>query len=173
MLRYVPDTQCGFKLLKRDVALDLFDGLETSGWAYDVELAAAAVYNNYTIACPPIYWRHDDDSRISFVRDVPRMLADIWTVRRMYYKSTFDWRKLLFVTGHMALIYPIMRALIEGAYMLNWIETAGLVFLFGLATIWPMFIGSMISNLDNLRRDWRILAGIIAGLEIAFLLIQA
>ena len=41
-VRGVPDTQCGFKLLSRRAARELFPSLQIRGWAYDVQLLALA-----------------------------------------------------------------------------------------------------------------------------------
>ncbi|EOD30526.1 hypothetical protein EMIHUDRAFT_123131 [Emiliania huxleyi CCMP1516] len=42
-VRGVPDTQCGFKLLSRRAARELFPSLQIRGWAYDATAASTAV----------------------------------------------------------------------------------------------------------------------------------
>lgn len=73
----IRDTQCGFKLYRRDVALDLFGALQITGLAYDVEILYLAHRMGYKVREIPVIWTHDQDSRVNLVRDSLRMFWDV------------------------------------------------------------------------------------------------
>jgi glycosyltransferase involved in cell wall biosynthesis len=58
------DTQCPFKLFRRDAADQLFPLVETSGWAFDVELLARARGLGMTVTELSVDWHHVDGSHI-------------------------------------------------------------------------------------------------------------
>ena len=72
LLRDIADTQCGFKLCRRQVALDIFPHLEffrnkekPSGWkvtAYDVELLFLVEKAGYKIKEVVVSWSNRDQS---------------------------------------------------------------------------------------------------------------
>lgn len=53
----VHDTQCGFKLLRGDLARELFGSLRTTGFSFDVELLARALAQGATVAEFPVVWQ--------------------------------------------------------------------------------------------------------------------
>lgn len=77
------DTQCGFKLLRGDVARELFPRLTIERFAYDVELLWLAERSGYRIREVGVEWRNDASSRVRLWRDGPRMLLDV---------ARFRWR---------------------------------------------------------------------------------
>jgi len=64
----VDDTQCGFKLLPRNIALLLYDNLHIRGWAYDVELVfLASLYaskNRFLLLQKPVNWTDEPGSKL-------------------------------------------------------------------------------------------------------------
>jgi dolichyl-phosphate beta-glucosyltransferase len=78
----IRDTQCGFKAFRRDAALRLFDGLNETGWAFDVELLYRAQLVGYAIAEVPVTWTEMDGSKLDPVRDAIRMAGAIFKIRR-------------------------------------------------------------------------------------------
>ena len=78
----IRDTQCGFKAFRRDAALRLFDGLNETGWAFDVELLYRAQLVGYAVAEVPVNWQEMDGSKLDPVRDAIRMARAIFTIRR-------------------------------------------------------------------------------------------
>lgn len=54
----VNDTQCGFKLMRGDVARQLFAELRTDGFSFDVELLARAQARGHHVVEFPVVW-HD------------------------------------------------------------------------------------------------------------------
>jgi dolichyl-phosphate beta-glucosyltransferase len=80
-LRDIPDTQCGFKFFRREVALDLFSRQRIDGSMFDVEILHLARKAGYKIGQVPVHWRDDGDSRLQLVRDNLRHVADILRIR--------------------------------------------------------------------------------------------
>ena len=78
----ISDTQCGFKLFRRDCARKLFTGLTESGWAFDVEVLYRAQLTGYGIAEVPVDWHEVDGSKVSPVRDAIRMFLAVFRIRR-------------------------------------------------------------------------------------------
>jgi len=77
----VPDTQCGFKFFRGDVARDLFRRQCIDGYMFDVEILAIAQRLGYRIGQVPIRWRDDADSRLQLVSGNLRNVADIFRIR--------------------------------------------------------------------------------------------
>ncbi len=82
----IHDTQCGFKLLRGDVARELFSEMVTPGFAFDVELLWLARRKGYRIAEVGVVWENSPNSRVHPLTAPPRMLLEIarfrWTHRR-------------------------------------------------------------------------------------------
>ena len=58
------DTQCPFKLFSRGAAQQLFPAVETSGWAFDVELLARARRLGMVVEEFPVAWHHVGGSQL-------------------------------------------------------------------------------------------------------------
>jgi dolichyl-phosphate beta-glucosyltransferase len=66
VLRGIPDTQCGFKAFKKEVAKKLFDNPITPSPIWDIEILILATLKGCKIAQVPVIWRHDPVSRITY-----------------------------------------------------------------------------------------------------------
>ena len=75
------DTQCGFKLLRGDVARRLFAALTVDRYAYDVELVWLAQRLGYRVVEVGVEWRNDPASRVHLLRDGTGMLLDLCRFR--------------------------------------------------------------------------------------------
>ncbi len=78
----IRDTQCGFKRLRREVALDLFLHQRITGWGFDVEILYIARQRGYVIREIPISWYYKAGSKIHPLRDTLAMARDILSIRR-------------------------------------------------------------------------------------------
>lgn len=78
----IRDTQCGFKRLRREVALDLFLHQNITGWGFDVELLYMARLRGYSIREIPISWYYKAGSKIHPLRDTWNMARDVFTIYR-------------------------------------------------------------------------------------------
>ena len=73
----IKDTQCGFKLFKKNVAKELFSELQTHRFGFDIEILGRAQKKGLTITEVPITWLHNDNSRVRPIRDAFKTLADL------------------------------------------------------------------------------------------------
>jgi dolichyl-phosphate beta-glucosyltransferase len=76
------DSQCGFKMFTRDTARSIFSLAETNGWAFDLELFLLAKREDAVIAEMPVSIVNHRESRISVLRDSPRMLREILRIKK-------------------------------------------------------------------------------------------
>ncbi|MCM8802723.1 MAG: glycosyltransferase family 2 protein [Candidatus Omnitrophica bacterium] len=75
------DTQCGFKLFKREVAKKIFSQLKTEGFAFDVEILARAKKYGYKIAEVGIVWYNSPHSSVRIFKDSFIMLFSLLKIR--------------------------------------------------------------------------------------------
>ena len=76
------DTQCGFKVMRRDAVLPLFRAARIERFAYDVELLYLARKAGLRVSEIPVLWRNAAGSKVHPVRDAFVMLKDIILHRR-------------------------------------------------------------------------------------------
>jgi dolichyl-phosphate beta-glucosyltransferase len=81
LVRGIRDTQCGFKCLWREAALDLCAHQTIDGWAFDVELLHIARVRGYRICEVPITWQYMPGSRVQPLRTALAMLRDLGAIR--------------------------------------------------------------------------------------------
>lgn len=82
-IRGIQDTQCGFKLFRKDVARDVFSRCKLDGFGFDFESLMIARDLGYRIAEIPIRWAHQEGSKVVLMRDGPKMLAELVKLRMM------------------------------------------------------------------------------------------
>lgn len=83
---YIADTQCGFKLYRREVAQRLYAETITDGFMFDTEIVLRALRHKDQILEFPVLWSNDPDTRFrpaSGTLPILRDLAKIrWTLLR-------------------------------------------------------------------------------------------
>ena len=79
----IHDTQCGFKLFRREAARAVFRCQQIDGFGFDVEVLYLARKLGYRIAEVPVRWSHDADTKVRMLSDSLRMLTDLWRIRWM------------------------------------------------------------------------------------------
>ena len=89
------DTQCGFKLFRREVARDIFMRQTISGWTFDVEVIYLALKYGYRVTEVPINWYFNPDSRISILQDTWQMFYDLMRIRLNAWRSVYDRRETI------------------------------------------------------------------------------
>ncbi len=89
----ITDTQCGFKLFKKDVSDDLFSRLSKLHHGYktisgssvkagfDVELLLLAQKSGYKIKEVPVEWLYVESRRVSPIKDSLEGLEDLFSIR--------------------------------------------------------------------------------------------
>jgi dolichyl-phosphate beta-glucosyltransferase len=83
-VKSIVDTQCGFKMFKRESALDIFKNQKIFDFGFDVELLFAATKKNLRIAEVPVLWYNDPKSTVHPIKDSYRMLVDLFKIRLFY-----------------------------------------------------------------------------------------
>ena len=79
------DTQCGFKLFRREAARVLFARQRIQGFGFDVELLYLARKFGYRALEVPVHWAHSDLTTVHPLRDGARMFVDLMAIR------VYDW----------------------------------------------------------------------------------
>ena len=80
-VRSFADTQCGFKMFRREAAEDLFGRQRIDGFGFDIEILYIAQRSGMTVEEIGIDWRHDRGSKVRPVRDSLRTLSEVLRVR--------------------------------------------------------------------------------------------
>jgi len=84
------DTQAGFKMFKREAALEIFPYMTIMGWTFDVEALYIALKQGKKVVEVPINWYFDEDSRVDPMKDTWRMFWDVITIRRNDRRGLYD-----------------------------------------------------------------------------------
>jgi dolichyl-phosphate beta-glucosyltransferase len=83
------DTQCGFKLMRRQTVLPLFRAARVERFAYDVEILYLARKAGIGVVEVPVIWRDAAGSKVNAIVDSLDMLKDVlrivWRDRRGAY----------------------------------------------------------------------------------------
>jgi len=77
----IPDTQCGFKFFRADVARTLFSHQRIDGYMFDVEILCLAERLGCRIAQIPVRWRDDGDSRLNLMAGNLKNVRDLFKIR--------------------------------------------------------------------------------------------
>lgn len=80
----IEDTQCGFKIFKREVVEPLFSRCYLEGFGFDIEVLYLAHKMGYKIKEGPISWYHVGGSKTNLVTDSIRMFFNILQVRNWH-----------------------------------------------------------------------------------------
>jgi len=80
----IRDTQCGFKLFRREAAQATFSRRKIDGFAFDVEILYIARKLGFRVAELPVIWVNDEASRVDPVRHSIQMFRDIVRIRRLH-----------------------------------------------------------------------------------------
>ena len=80
----INDTQCGFKLYEKEIAKDIFEKLETFGFAHDIELVIILNAQGIKIKELPVNWTHISGSKLNIFLDTFKMLIDILKIYKNF-----------------------------------------------------------------------------------------
>jgi dolichyl-phosphate beta-glucosyltransferase len=75
------DTQCGFKLFRRDAARQVFSRQRINGFGFDVEALYIARRLGFRIVEVPVRWNHVEGTKVDMFGDSARMFGDLLRVR--------------------------------------------------------------------------------------------
>ena len=80
-IRGIRDTQCGFKLFRREVIPPIFESQTIERWGFDVEILFIAHRLGHRIAEVPVRWVNDAQTKVNMLRDGSEMVADLLRIR--------------------------------------------------------------------------------------------
>lgn len=86
-LLHVPvyDSQCGCKMVPREVFESIHDQLTLTGFAFDVDLMMALLHADCKITEVPVDWSEIPGGKIHLFRDAWRMFRDVYQLRRKWH----------------------------------------------------------------------------------------
>jgi len=85
----IRDSQCGFKLFRRDAAKKLFSISKTDGFAFDAEIIFLAQKMGIGVAEIPVKWVNSPNSRVNPLRDSLNMFFEILKIRIRWMKGEY------------------------------------------------------------------------------------
>jgi len=77
----IQDTQCGFKIFKREAANAIFNRNKIDGFMFDIEIILIAKKLGYRIKEFPVTWKNDPDTRFNPIRGSIRNLKELWKIK--------------------------------------------------------------------------------------------
>lgn len=83
------DTQCGFKMFKKEAVRMLLPQMKVNGFAFDVETLVIAQILGMKIAEVPVTWRNVLGSKVHPVKSSLEMLKDTITIRFRVAKGSY------------------------------------------------------------------------------------
>jgi len=78
----IRDTQCGFKMFRRDAARKLFLAGRESRYLFDLELLVLADRFDYRVVEVPVNWNEIPGGHLSMTRELFRVFGGLWRLRR-------------------------------------------------------------------------------------------
>lgn len=100
-LKGIKDTQCGFKMFKKDAALKIIKKLKVFGQkrktktssvsaGFDLEFLFLARRLSFKIKEVPVSWKHVETKNVSFLKDATETLKDIFKIKYFQIKGYYS-----------------------------------------------------------------------------------
>jgi dolichyl-phosphate beta-glucosyltransferase len=80
----IKDTQCGFKMYKKNVAIDIFSKLKTTKMMFDIEVILRMKKKKYKVASFPVTWKNDEDTKFDPMKGTLDNLYDLFLIKIKY-----------------------------------------------------------------------------------------
>ncbi len=90
LLPGIRDSQCGFKLFRKDVAKKIAEKQIIDGFCFDAEQLFLAKKMGYKIKEVPISWANDERSKVRIVADSLAMFLDLFRIRWKAFLGRYD-----------------------------------------------------------------------------------
>jgi dolichyl-phosphate beta-glucosyltransferase len=86
----IRDTQCGFKLFRRETTRHAFERQTVFGFGFDPELLFLIQRSGGRILEIPVRWNNDPATKVRFLRDSSRMLLDLLKLRWRAWRGKYE-----------------------------------------------------------------------------------
>ena len=90
LLPEIRDSQCGFKVFRKDVAAAVAKRQQIDGFCFDAEQLYIAKKCGFIIKEGPITWSNDERSKIRVIRDSLLMFSDLLRIRWNAMKGVYQ-----------------------------------------------------------------------------------
>ena len=87
LMKDIPDTQCGFKLFRGNVARKIFPFVKTRGFSFDVEALYLCRRSGYRLKQIPICWQNSPPSKVRILASSAHMLLELVKIRLRHRKN--------------------------------------------------------------------------------------
>ena len=87
------DTQCGFKIFRREPARVVFEQQRIEGFGFDPEILFLAKRHGLRTAEVPVRWAHDPATKVHVIRDSLIMFCDLIYIRWNWMLGRYPARK--------------------------------------------------------------------------------
>ena len=84
LFKQIKDTQCGFKIFKKDIIVPLLSRTYLDGFGFDIEVLYLAHRMGYKIKEGPVSWRHVNAGKINLIKDSIKMFWNILQARNWH-----------------------------------------------------------------------------------------
>lgn len=81
----VQDTQCGFKMFKKNVVAPLFSRSHLRGFGFDIEILFLAHKMGYKVKEGAVSWHFEKGSKVNLISDSVKMFVNILQIRNWHY----------------------------------------------------------------------------------------
>jgi dolichyl-phosphate beta-glucosyltransferase len=81
--RWITDSQCGFKIYRGELARELYAGLETTGFLFELEIILKALKKGLAVEEFPVTWTCDLDTRVRPASQAVPLLKELLAVRKI------------------------------------------------------------------------------------------
>ena len=78
------DTQCGFKLMSKNVIPKIVEDLQIDRWAFDVEILYLCKQNRIPVKSMPVIWHDVAGSKVHPVKDSWKMFIELIRIKRIH-----------------------------------------------------------------------------------------
>ena len=85
--RWISDSQCGFKVYRGEVARELYAGLVTSGFLFELEIILKAIRRGLRIEEFPVEWTCDLDTRLRPSAHAKNVVKELLQIRTLMKES--------------------------------------------------------------------------------------
>jgi dolichyl-phosphate beta-glucosyltransferase len=86
----VKDTQCGFKVFRREAAVKIFPKITVKRFAFDAEIIFVANKYGYKIKELPIHLQNPPSRSLRIFRDPANMIWDLLRIRKNNWKGSYE-----------------------------------------------------------------------------------